>query len=262
MTDYTSELLKNLQTVAQASRLFFMQNKERFSGQQRVLNILAKQDGLTQGELAEILDIRPSSVAELLKKLENSGAITRQTDENDGRIKHVYLTEDGRIRAQKNSGEQDDLSEEFFAGLTEEEQRQFGDYLKKISDGWNETIQAKMSFGDPMERLKAMQEMHEMQREFGADSFDNLHVFGQWRRHAGREFREMFHNREAMKDMTPEERQELKEKFYEESRRTMGEQFGHRGGGRRCRRGFGHRGVPTFDEREKHTDAESEWKDF
>jgi DNA-binding MarR family transcriptional regulator len=290
MTNYTSELLKNLQMVSRASRAFFMQSEQRFNGQQRVLSILAEKDGLSQGDLAEILDIRPGSVAELAKKLEKAGYIERKPDENDGRIKRVYLTDAGRAKAEEDAGTQKDLSAAFFAGLTEEEQQQFGESLKKITDGWDEKTRESAAFsGDPFERLQALQEMRGMEDEFGDIRFDNLRSFGKWRNQARREFRDTFPNRNDWRNMTPEEREDMKAKMREEMmeqfghngmapREVMAGQFGHRGrGGRRgpgAPQGRGRQGRntertnsnrdvnPDAPSRNVPRDEEANWKDF
>jgi DNA-binding MarR family transcriptional regulator len=239
MTEYTKDLLKNLQMVSQASRAFFMQKGQRFNGQQKVLNILASQDGLTQAELGEILDIKPSSVAELIKKLEKAALIERKADENDGRIKRVYLTKEGRLKAVKDSGTQNDQSAEFFAGLTEEEQKQFGEYLEKIRDGWDPKFQEKIEFSaDPFERLQEMKQMRGIEREFGDMPFNDLNGFSRWKRQARREFRGAFPKREDFKEMTNEQREALRQQMWDDMQKTMGDQFGHRGPGGRG----GHRG--------------------
>ena len=50
--------------------------------QQKVLGILAENDGLTRKELSEMLGIRPQSGGEIVKKLENNGFVERTPDEN------------------------------------------------------------------------------------------------------------------------------------------------------------------------------------
>ena len=110
-----------------------MSTRQKLTGQQRVLAILVKEDGLIQSQLAEILDIRPSSLAELMKKMEKSNDVLRKEEEHDKRIKRVFLTEKGRQKAKKISHVGEDMSEAFFAGLTEEEQENFSEYLQKIS---------------------------------------------------------------------------------------------------------------------------------
>lgn len=162
MSHFTMQLLKQIEAVSGVARALFLQNNQRFDGQQQVINLLGKEDGMTQGNLAELLDIRPSSLAELIKKLEKAGAVTRVEDENDKRIKRVYLTEEGRKRVIQTSDVREDLSAQFFAGLTEEEQQQFSRYLDKIVDGWPEDFDNYQTrTNDPMERLAEFQQLRQ-----------------------------------------------------------------------------------------------------
>lgn len=170
MTNLTDDLMKQLRFIAMAANAFNHRKKPKNSGQQRVLMILENEDGMIQSQLAEILDLRPSSLAELLKKMENNGDITRIADEQDKRLKRVYLTESGRQKAAVNK-DQKNTNESFFAGLSEEEQQQFSDYLNKIPEGWDEKFNREANrFVDPTDRLKAMQAQREAFNEhFGKD---------------------------------------------------------------------------------------------
>lgn len=162
MSHFTMQLLKQIEAVSGVARTLFLQKNQRFDGQQQVINLLGKEDGMTQGNLAELLDIRPSSLAELIKKLEKAEAVTRVEDEHDKRIKRVYLTEVGRQRIIQTSDVREDLSAQFFAGLTEEEQQQFSHYLDKIVDGWPEEFEVYQTrANDPMERLAEFQHLRE-----------------------------------------------------------------------------------------------------
>lgn len=71
MSDFTKDLMRQLRFISSASNAF-MNTRQKLNGQQRVLAVLAKEDGLIQSQLAEILDIRPSSLAELMKKMEKT----------------------------------------------------------------------------------------------------------------------------------------------------------------------------------------------
>ncbi|MDH6364264.1 DNA-binding MarR family transcriptional regulator [Enterococcus sp. PF1-24] len=165
MTEYTKKLMKDLSFVGSASRRLLGMGmnpvKKKAPAQQRVLDILANEDGLTQGVLAEILDVRPSSLTEILKKLESRGEIERVEDPQDKRIKSVYLTEAGRKKTTPTI-QQQDRSEDFFFGLNEEEQRQLDLLLTKIIAGWQEDFGAGCDLPnspfDSMESFKAMKE--------------------------------------------------------------------------------------------------------
>lgn len=174
MSEFTKDLMRQLRFISSASNAF-MSKRQKLNGQQRVIAILAKEDGLIQSQLAEILDIRPSSLAELMKKMEKSGDVLRKEEENDKRIKRVFLTEQGKQKAQKFSYVGEDMTEAFFAGLTEEEQENFSEYMQKISAGWQEEFQKQAGrFVDPMDRLRQMQAMREKFAENWQEDWQNL----------------------------------------------------------------------------------------
>lgn len=110
------DLLKKLQFVGRASKHFAGKGPVKYSGRQRIINILAKENGMIQSQLAEILDVRPSSLAEILKKMEADGDVRRESDENDGRIKLVYLTDAGKEKIVESSESDDEFSNRFLLG--------------------------------------------------------------------------------------------------------------------------------------------------
>lgn len=68
-----------------------------YRSQHRMLMILGKHPEISQTELAEKLEISPAAVAVSLKKLEKSGLIARQANEDDNRVNHVTVTEKGGL---------------------------------------------------------------------------------------------------------------------------------------------------------------------
>jgi MarR family transcriptional regulator, organic hydroperoxide resistance regulator len=60
------------------------------------LALLAREDGMSQGELSQRFDVDPSRVTRLSKRLEREGLIRRERDRRDNRVIRMYLTEKGR----------------------------------------------------------------------------------------------------------------------------------------------------------------------
>ena len=163
MSNLTDDLMKQLRFISEAANFYMSQKKQKLTGQQRVLAVLKLGDGLTQNYLREILDLSPSSIAELMKKMENNGDIIRKEDEHDKRSKLIYLTDAGRQKAEDNASlKNENYSEAFLAGLNDEEKVNFSDYLKKISEGWDDDFkQNSEKFIDPTDRYQAMLNMRE-----------------------------------------------------------------------------------------------------
>lgn len=101
-------------------------------GQGRLLVILSREDGLTNGEICERMDIRPSSVNDLVTKLENAGYVTRKEHENKRQVGY-YLTEEGKKAVQDFSQKRMPVMRETFSALTEEEQVNLSGLLEKLN---------------------------------------------------------------------------------------------------------------------------------
>ncbi|MHC5249706.1 MarR family winged helix-turn-helix transcriptional regulator [Enterococcus sp. LJL90] len=203
MSKLTNQLMKQLRFVGLASNQFVSLKEENLSGQKRVLQILSEEDGLVQSQLAEILDIRPSSLAEVLKKMETAGDIYRQEDEQDKRIKRVYLSEVGRKKATALTNGKN-RSEAFFKGLNEAEQLEFQELLEKIPEGWEEEFQRDAPrFMDPLDRLQMMQNFRQQFEDQWGQDWDQLspEEFRKLRKNMRREMKQQaFQHRREMKD--------------------------------------------------------------
>ena len=81
-----------------AARLFFEGLRKRIEpldivpGQFPALLALWQQDGQTQKELVEKLDIEQATMANTLNRMERDGLITRRDHPSDGRAKLIWLT--------------------------------------------------------------------------------------------------------------------------------------------------------------------------
>ena len=71
----------------------------------RLLECAAANPGVSSRELCELLDLRPSSLSEMLARAEAEGLLTRTVDENDRRVQRVTLAERGErlIREMENA---------------------------------------------------------------------------------------------------------------------------------------------------------------
>lgn len=66
-----------------------------------LLNILSHNDGSSASEIAVLMDIRPSSLTEMLNNLENDGLIVRNRDETDKRIVKIFINEAGKNKLEE-----------------------------------------------------------------------------------------------------------------------------------------------------------------
>ncbi len=102
-------------------------------GQAHLLSIISRKNGASQRDLAEEMDVRPSSMTEALLKMEAAGLITRKQDENDQRIMRIFLAEAGEKAVRQSNVAALDLTTGLFNGLTSEEQVQLLSLIEKLS---------------------------------------------------------------------------------------------------------------------------------
>lgn len=104
-----------------------------YPGQPPFLFLLGKQEGLSQKELAKILQITPATLAVTVKRMEKAGLVTRKQDEKDQRVFRVYLTEEGKEKVQKAKEIMGNVEEDCFGKLSEEEKEQLSTLLTKVA---------------------------------------------------------------------------------------------------------------------------------
>ena len=57
-----------------------------------ILAFLSRSDGMSQVALAEELDLGKVALGQLIERLEKTGLVSRRPDEQDRRVKRIYLT--------------------------------------------------------------------------------------------------------------------------------------------------------------------------
>src|SRR5690625_398968 len=85
----------------------------------------------TIGELAGKLEVRPSSMSQMIDRLELAGIVERQIDPSDARSKRVVLSEKGKKNMDKISSSRIELLSAPFAQLSEEEQVKIVELMEK-----------------------------------------------------------------------------------------------------------------------------------
>ncbi|MGN0034119.1 MAG: MarR family winged helix-turn-helix transcriptional regulator [Coriobacteriales bacterium] len=125
-------------------------------GRGRILSLLQLKDGVRTRDLAKILDIRVSSLNELLAKMEAAGLVERRPSEADKRVMLVYLTEEGAAtELEEEPGELD-----LFKGFTDGEVEQLCGYTDRLVENAESGFDA-----EEIERMREAWE--ERARAFG-----------------------------------------------------------------------------------------------
>lgn len=101
-------------------------------GQGKIFWILREDDGIGQKDLADRLQIRPASLSELLDKMQGSGWIKRQCNEQDRRKVNIYLTEEGMAISEQMIAARREMVNDVFGILTDEERACLDHVLSKL----------------------------------------------------------------------------------------------------------------------------------
>ena len=96
------------------------------------LRRVGDQPGVSQSELAELLEVEKASVGRLIDKLEAFGWLERRQDDADRRIKRVYLTELGRRIHRDVTPVAEAMVEEELSGLSREQRDLLTDLLMTV----------------------------------------------------------------------------------------------------------------------------------
>jgi len=100
----------------------------------RLLECIGANSNISSRELCEILDLRPSSLSEMLARAEQEGLIVRAADEEDRRVQRVSLSEKGSAVIQDLVQAREAEAAKKTACLTPEEKEQFCALCNRLSE--------------------------------------------------------------------------------------------------------------------------------
>ena len=100
--EQTNEIMPSVLKLMRAMRRHPVRPSHEFPpAVGRMLMTLRANDGASPAALCELMDVRPSSMSELLARMEEHGLIRRIENENDKRATKVFLTDTGKESVQK-----------------------------------------------------------------------------------------------------------------------------------------------------------------
>lgn len=104
--------------------------------QWRVLLVLSTMDeGPTQAELAERLDVEPITLCRMVDRLSDAGLVERRADPRDRRVRRVHLMSAAHGIIDKLNGVAGELEREILDVLTPEAQGALRDSLTRLREG-------------------------------------------------------------------------------------------------------------------------------
>ena len=91
-------MLTRVQTVARLSRTALAARLLAhgfYAGQDQIMLALSQSDGLTPGQLASRMGVRPPTITKTINRLQVQGFVDKRASSEDQRQAHVFLTETG-----------------------------------------------------------------------------------------------------------------------------------------------------------------------
>lgn len=116
--------------------------------QWKVLFRLSRMPGLRQIELADLLDVEPITLSRIIDRLEEAGLVERVADPTDRRAWRLELTAKAQPLIAKLRTLAEELMDQAFAGLTNEDLELMRGKLAKIRDNLS-------AAGNPQGRMSA-----------------------------------------------------------------------------------------------------------
>jgi MarR family transcriptional regulator, transcriptional regulator for hemolysin len=133
--------------VHDVARLFgrrFNQRALLFLGltraQCKVLGYLARNEGIHQAGLADLLEIKPMTLVRQIDRMEGDGWIERRPDPGDRRARRLVLTEKARPILARILELSTEVRSEAFAGLSEVEGRHLLDLLGRVHGNLSQRV--------------------------------------------------------------------------------------------------------------------------
>ena len=127
-------------------RLLMENGIEISGGQGRILYILWKTDHLTISEISEQTSLAKNTVSAVIDGMVHKGIVERMVNPENRRQTIISLT--GYAKSLQDNYEQvsQQMNTLFYEGFSEEEQRQFEQYLARILDTLTKKLHVKNSY--------------------------------------------------------------------------------------------------------------------
>ncbi|MDW8962123.1 MarR family transcriptional regulator [Legionella pneumophila subsp. fraseri] len=99
-----------------------------------ILMELYNENGLTQSELVQLIEVEQPTLVRTLDRMERDGFITRKLSSIDRRVVHIFLTEKARLLQKKLDECSSILNHEILAGFSEDEKTTLQELTHRVLD--------------------------------------------------------------------------------------------------------------------------------
>jgi DNA-binding MarR family transcriptional regulator len=124
--------------LIEVCKLHYANSRERlegigvYRGQPPLLQALDRQEGLSHSELARQLHVKPATITQMIKRMEQAGFVQRRRDAEDERVSRVYLTDLGRAIQGDLDQVLGKIEAGTFAGFSQAEREQVAQFLSRM----------------------------------------------------------------------------------------------------------------------------------
>jgi MarR family transcriptional regulator for hemolysin len=98
----------------------------------RTLGYLARNEGINQAGLADLLEIRPMTLVRQIDRMQEAGWIERRPDPTDRRARRLFLTDKARPILGRIWDVATETQDQILAGLSPDESDQLIDLLRRV----------------------------------------------------------------------------------------------------------------------------------
>jgi MarR family transcriptional regulator, transcriptional regulator for hemolysin len=109
----------------------------------RTLGYLARNEGINQAGLADLLEIRPMTLVRQIDRMQEAGWIERRPDPSDRRARRLYLTDKARPILGRIWDVASETQDQVLAALTPDESEQLIDLLRRVHGSLAERGQSR-----------------------------------------------------------------------------------------------------------------------
>lgn len=129
------QFISHMQTINRhlRSKVFDQQPDALTRVQWMLLKHLERHETRTIGQLAVHLDVRPSTMSQMIDRLEKSSLVYRESSVPDARVKNVALTETGKQMIRSREALWMEALNDAFNGFTEEEKAGLIGYMERLT---------------------------------------------------------------------------------------------------------------------------------
>lgn len=135
------DILRQVGTIARAldsiANIEF-KDMQLSRGQYLYLVRIKENPGIISDHLATLLNVDRTTTARSVQKLEKNGLIKKESDQQNKKIKHLFVTTEGEKLAQKIEQENAFSNEVALAGLDEKQRAELKQLLQKMEDNVSE----------------------------------------------------------------------------------------------------------------------------